>query len=188
MTKRRNSLAFITNIMGNIGAGKTSASDIFQNYGYYYSPEPVDDNPYLKKYYPNKKRWCFTMETHLELQYSNAMKLFKDSLHRFVVMDWGLPPVYVLTMKEYGVMTQEEFDTFFDFRKALNTPIPDLSIFLDVSPEECMNRIIKRGREFEIKNLDLKFLREKHLQYERFLCDFPGKVIKIKNDNLEEMR
>ena len=52
-------------IVGNIGAGKTTLTELLAKH-YHWEPqyEAVDDNPYLEDFYQDMKRWAFNLQIY----------------------------------------------------------------------------------------------------------------------------
>ena len=173
-------------IVGNIGSGKSTISRYFEKAGYMHIAEPVDENPYLERFYANKSRWCLSMEMDLQLAYHNAIKAAREQAPEFLVMDWGLPVVYVMNayVRE-KLLIKYEYDTFQRLMRFLNTPIPDITFYLDVTPEECLRRIKERNRECE-QDIDLNYLKNLDESYRNYLENFTGRVFFIKNETEAE--
>ncbi|HET8828562.1 MAG TPA: deoxynucleoside kinase, partial [Pelobium sp.] len=52
-------------IVGNIGAGKTTLTELLaKNYGWEAMYEAVDNNPYLEDFYSDMKRWSFNLQIY----------------------------------------------------------------------------------------------------------------------------
>ena len=52
-------------IVGNIGAGKTTLTELLaKNYGLEPLYEAVDNNPYLEDFYSDMKRWSFNLQIY----------------------------------------------------------------------------------------------------------------------------
>ncbi len=52
-------------IVGNIGAGKTTLTELLaKNYGWSPLFEAVDNNPYLEDFYSDMKRWSFNLQIY----------------------------------------------------------------------------------------------------------------------------
>ena len=64
-------------IAGNIGAGKTSLTELFaKHYGWEAHFEDVIDNPYLDDFYTHMERWSFNLQIYfLKVDFSNCSSL-----------------------------------------------------------------------------------------------------------------
>ncbi len=52
-------------IAGNIGAGKTSLTELLsEHYGWEANYEDVIDNPYLDDFYTHMERWSFNLQVY----------------------------------------------------------------------------------------------------------------------------
>ena len=53
-------------IAGNIGAGKTSLTELLQkHYGWEAHYEDVENNPYLNDFYKDMQRWSFNLQVFI---------------------------------------------------------------------------------------------------------------------------
>lgn len=154
-------------IGGMIGLGKTTIAEYIAdnlNANIYY--ESVDDNPILPLYYTEspeeiqKNRYPFLLQLYF---LNSRFKTIKDaSLHatkgisvidRSIYEDW----YFAKTNYNLGRMTDLEFSIY---EKILNNMMeeldtvpkkaPDLMVYLDGSLETVLERIKRRGREYEL--------------------------------------
>ena len=137
-------------VEGLIGVGKSTftkeASKIFNLNPMY---ESVEDNPFLEKFYDESSRWAYTLQMHF--LYDRFSKHTPDNtiLDRSIYGDIG----FATLLKNDGVLSKDEFDSYMKHYKILSTYIPpvDLCIHLHVDVDQAMRRISKRGRDFENK-------------------------------------
>ena len=64
--------------------------------------------------------------------------------------------------------------------------VPDVIVYLDVTPLKCLERIKSRGREFEV-NVDLEYLETLDKHYKEYLksCEDDGiKVFKLSSEDI----
>ncbi len=135
-------------VEGLIGVGKSTftkeASTLFNLNPMY---ESVDDNPFLEKFYSEPSRWAYTLQMHF--LYDRFTKHIPDNtiLDRSIFGDIG----FATLLKNDGVLSQDEFESYMKHYRILSTYIPpvDLCIHLHVSVDQAMERISKRGREYE---------------------------------------
>ena len=80
-------------IVGNIGAGKTTLTNLLaKHYGWEALYEAVDNNPYLEDFYSDMKRWSFNLQIYflnsrlkqlLEIHPKlNLQKKFRNSIYK----------------------------------------------------------------------------------------------------------
>lgn len=147
-----------------IGAGKTSLAELVANHfnsEVFY--ESVDDNPILPLFYTaseeeiQTKRYPFLLQLwFLNTRFKNIKEaLIKDNnvLDRSIYEDWYFAKVN----KDLGRISDLEFSLYEDLLnnmleelEELPKKSPDLMIYLSGSFETILERIKKRGREYEL--------------------------------------
>lgn len=175
-------------IEGLIGAGKTTLTkrlvDEFQLEPFY---EPVVSNPYLSRFYKDPQRWAFPMQTHImsmrAAMHRHAMHrcAFPDATFNGAVMDRGLPGDAVFAKLQYqlGNMSLDEYKTYKLLRDYFLETIraPAVVIYLDLSPEDALERIKARDRSCEA-GVDLPYLQALNRAYHTMLTEIKsGKSI-----------
>lgn len=147
-----------------IGAGKTSLAELVANHfnsEVFY--ESVDDNPILPVFYTaseeeiQTKRYPFLLQLwFLNTRFKSIKEaLVKDNnvLDRSIYEDWYFAKVN----KDLGRISDLEFSLYEDLLnnmleelEELPKKSPDLMIYLSGSFETILERIKKRGREYEL--------------------------------------
>ena len=147
-----------------IGAGKTSLAELVANHfnsEVFY--ESVDDNPILPVFYTaseeeiQTKRYPFLLQLwFLNTRFKSIKEaLSKDNnvLDRSIYEDWYFAKVN----KDLGRISDLEFSLYEDLLnnmleelEELPKKSPDLMIYLSGSFETILERIKKRGREYEL--------------------------------------
>ena len=147
-----------------IGAGKTSLAELVANHfnsEVFY--ESVDDNPILPIFYTaseeeiQTKRYPFLLQLwFLNTRFKSIKEaLIKDNnvLDRSIYEDWYFAKVN----KDLGRISDLEFSLYEDLLnnmleelEELPKKSPDLMIYLSGSFETILERIKKRGREYEL--------------------------------------
>lgn len=147
-----------------IGAGKTSLAELVANHfnsEVFY--ESVDDNPILPVFYTaseeeiQTKRYPFLLQLwFLNTRFKSIKEaLSKDNnvLDRSIYEDWYFAKVN----KDLGRISDLEFSLYEDLLnnmleelEGLPKKSPDLMIYLSGSFETILERIKKRGREYEL--------------------------------------
>ena len=152
----------IVSIMGLIGSGKSSLTKaLCEKYNYVKFMEPTsksegaDDNPYLDDYYKDPSRWAFTMQVHLLWE---RYKQFQEAHYRSLrgedcILDssYYADFAFAIVQHEDGYFTEKEFNTYVKMHEAIQPSLiyPDVIIYLDLSPEDTLERIKKRSRDCE---------------------------------------
>lgn len=151
-------------IGGMIGLGKTSVAEIlgdhFNSEVFY---ESVDDNPILPLFYTatdeeiEKYRYPFLLQLHfLDSRFKCIKRAFRNNnnvLDRSIYEDWYFAKVN----NELGRISDLEFEIYngllnnmMEELDELPKKAPDLMIYLKGSFETVLNRIMKRGRSYEL--------------------------------------
>lgn len=147
-----------------IGAGKSSLAKILgEHYGTDVFYESVDDNPILPLFYTaseeeiQAKRYPFLLQLHfLNTRFKSIKKaLVNDNnvLDRSIYEDWYFAKVN----HDLGRISDLEFGLYesllanmMEELEGLPKKSPDLMIYLHGSFEKILERIQKRGREYEL--------------------------------------
>lgn len=187
-------------LSGIIGAGKTTAAgSIAKIYGLEFLPEPVEENPWLGRFYENIPRWAFPMQIFLLFRRfaGHQYSVFSSAYRRSgVVQDRTIyeDSIFVRMLLKQGLFDELEADTYFQgfalMRHFLDEP--DAIIYLDVDPAVALERMRARGRDVE-KGIDLKYMTALRDEYEEYLSDISGRGVRIlrlewnKNRTIEEV-
>lgn len=150
-------------VAGMIATGKTSASEIIaQELGSEVFYEPVEDNPFLEKFYSSskevkdEKRYPFLLQLYfLGMRFDMIKKAYEHKhnvLDRSIYEDWYFAKVN----KDIGDINEEEFYIYVELLNNMMQEIgtlpkkaPDLLVYLHGSFDLVMKRIALRGRDFE---------------------------------------
>lgn len=177
-------------IAGNIGAGKTTLSELLAKH-YKWMPhyEDVDDNPYLNDFYNDMQRWSFNLQIFfLNSRFKQIIDLRKSG--KTVVQDRTIyedAEIFAPNLHSMGLMSTRDFNnykTLFDLMVSLIQP-PDLLIYLRASIPTLVNQIQKRGREYE-NSIRLDYLKQLNERYEAWIGGYKmGKLLVINVDDLD---
>lgn len=144
-------------LAGLIGAGKSSLAKILGEQLHstvFY--EAVDNNPVLDLYYQNPKQYAFLLQIYFLNKRFKAIKeasqlkngildrsIFEDDL--FLTLNYkngNVSSIECETYKELLANMLEELDE-------IPKKTPDILIYIDISFDKMLERIKKRGREYE---------------------------------------
>lgn len=172
-------------IAGNIGVGKSTLTHyLSEKWNLVLLPEPVKQNPFLKQYYEDPKRWG--MQSQLFFLAQRA-KLFKEAaiidhpkiVDRTLYEDAEIFARIALSRTEYAVYAQ-----IYEYLLE-NLPVPDLVIYLRASAQTLSRRIQLRGRSFE-KALPSAYLRKLNRHYDTWASSFHrAPLVVIDTDDLD---
>jgi len=171
---------------GNIAAGKsTLAKQLADRLGYVLFLEPTVENPFLEKYYGDPKAYALPMQLWLLKQryitYVNALKYLHEEQQRQpgatrargVILDRSIFSDVVFAEKNFrdGNFSREGYDYYLALRAQLlqPLPLPHAVLYLDVSPQQCYDRIHGlRQRDCE-GGIPLAYLQGLHDCYRQLL-------------------
>ncbi|MFT6338603.1 MAG: deoxyadenosine/deoxycytidine kinase [Halioglobus sp.] len=177
-------------IAGNIGAGKTTLSEMLSNhYDWTVMYEDTNTNPYLADFYEDMKRWSFNLQIYfLNSRYQQILDI--RSGNRTVVQDRTIfedAYIFAPNLHDMGLMAERDFNNYFDLFKLMSTQVgaPDLLIYLQSSIPTLVDHIQKRGREYE-GSMSLDYLKRLNEKYEKWISNYTeGKLLIINVDNLD---
>jgi deoxyadenosine/deoxycytidine kinase len=172
-------------IAGNIGVGKSTLTrHLADKWGLVLLPEPVRQNPFLKLYYEDPKRWGIQSQLFFLTQ---RVGLFKQA------GSLGHPKIVDRTLYEdaeifaHIALSRVEYEVYRQLYEYLleNLPVPDLVVYLRASTRTLSRRIQSRGRSFE-KSLASSYLRKLNNRYNSWASSFQrAPIIVIDTDDLD---
>lgn len=177
-------------VAGNIGAGKTTLTEMLaKHYGWMPQYEPTDGNPYLNDFYNDMQRWAFSLQVYF---LNNRLKQLLDiqaSTHTVIQDRTIYEDAYIFApnLHEMGLMSRRDFENYAHFFKTLNQMIspPDLLIYLKASIPTLVDRIQKRGRDYE-ENIRLDYLKRLNEHYNNWIDKYKeGPLLIIESDQLQ---
>ena len=176
-------------IAGNIGAGKTSLVELLSKH-YKWEPhfEDVIHNPYLDDFYMHMERWAFNLQVYfLNSRFRQLMSLNRSE-KSFVQDRTVYEDAYIFApnLHSMGLMNQRDFNNYQSLFELLESMIkaPELLIYLRSSIPNLVNKIHKRGREYE-NSISIEYLSRLNERYEAWISTYEkGKLLVIDVDNL----
>ena len=177
-------------IAGNIGAGKTSLTELLaKHYAWEAHFEDVIDNPYLDDFYNHMERWSFNLQIYfLKSRFQQFLNIKNGK--KTIVQDRTIyedAHIFAPNLKAMGLMNQRDFKNYQELFEFMDSLIigPDLLIYLRSSIPNLVNKIHKRGREFE-NSISIDYLSRLNERYEAWTSTYDkGKIIIIDVDNID---
>ena len=174
----------------NIGAGKTTLTGMLAKH-YNWEPhyEAVDENPYLDDFYNEMQRWSFNLQIYFLRSRLAQVKAIREG-NKSVVQDRTIyedAHIFAPNLHAMGLMTSRDYDNYraiFDLMDSF-MDAPDLLIYLRASVPKLVERIQRRGRDYE-NNIRLDYLNRLNERYEAWISEYTkGKLLIIDVDNLD---
>lgn len=146
-------------VEGLIGSGKTTfAREVGKRLEFQCIEEPVDDNPYLKPFYQDPRKYATMMQIYLlhrryALQKAAALVSLGVGPYKGAILDRSLSGdrVFARLHVEEGNISELDWNTYeMCYSVMCHTLLPPTRlIFLDVQPETAFKRMQKRSRDAE---------------------------------------
>ena len=154
-------------VEGNIGAGKTSLTKIIsKKYNSKCLFENYIDNPYLKSFYKNPKKYSYDVETYF---LNERIKSLQDSMldkNQAIVADYSLYKSLIFSKQNLNSSDFKKYNL--EYEKGLSLiKEPNLIIYLNAPTWFLLDRIKKRGRVFE-RNISVSYLKTIEKGYRGF--------------------
>jgi len=177
-------------IAGNIGAGKTSLTELLAKH-YNWEPhyEDVIDNPYLDDFYNHMERWSFNLQVYFLKSRFEQLLSFREN-NKTVIQDRTIyedAHIFAPNLNAMGLMNQRDFNNYKGIFELMESLIqgPDILIYLRSSIPNLVNKIHKRGREYE-SSISIDYLSRLNERYEAWISSYDAsKLIIIDVDSLD---
>ena len=177
-------------IAGNIGAGKTSLTELLaKHYHWEAHFEDVIDNPYLDDFYNHMERWSFNLQIYFLKSRFEQLLSFMES-KKTIIQDRTIyedAHIFAPNLNAMGLMNQRDFNNYQGIFSLMESLIkgPDLLIYLRSSIPNLVNKIHKRGREYE-NSISIDYLSRLNERYESWISTYDEKkLIIIDVDSLD---
>jgi deoxyadenosine/deoxycytidine kinase len=177
-------------IVGNIGAGKTTLTELLaKNYGFEPLFEAADNNPYLEDFYSDMKRWSFNLQIYfLNSRFRQIMDIQEGKKN--IIQDRTIYEdayIFAENLHDMGLMTTRDYDNYKAIFENITSFIkpPDLLVYLKASVPTLVNNIQRRGREYEI-GIRLDYLSKLNEKYQKWIGGYKlGKLLILDKDKLD---
>lgn len=152
-------------VEGIIGAGKSTFCEFIERrLNLYRIPEPVEENPYLDKFYADPPRWALHMQMWLVTRRCQAIiKAQRGDFGdvRGILVDRSIlgDRVFAEINKSEGNISKEFWPIYTDFFETMAELIspPDMIVYLNVTPGKAMSGVKSRGRASENTGVTISY-------------------------------
>ena len=180
-------------IAGNIGVGKSTLTELLsKRLGWEPYFEAVDENPYLADFYQDMQRWAF----HSQIFFlSRRLRHHYELLQRrhSVIQDRSVyedAEIFARNLYLQGHMNERDYRVYRDLYETVVAvlPPPDLVVYLQASVPTLLERIRRRGRDYE-QGIAPEYLERLNTLYEEWIAHFNlCPVLTIPADRLDFVR
>jgi deoxyguanosine kinase len=169
-------------VEGPIGVGKTSlARRLAQSFGSELVLEQGDENPFLERFYRNPRAAAFQTQLYFLFQRARQMQELRqaDLFERVRVSDYLLDKDRLFARL---TLDDEEFALYDQVfaRLAIDAPVPDLVVYLQAPVDVLLERIARRGIQYE-QAIERRYLERLVESYSRFFLEFDAAPVLIVN-------
>jgi deoxyadenosine/deoxycytidine kinase len=164
--------------------GKSSlAQALAENYGARLVREPLEDNPFLARFYEEPQRYAFTAQLSFLIErYRQQQELAQmDLFQQATVADYLFAKDRIfaeITLSEDELALYDRIYGLLDARVRQ----PDLVVFLDADIDVLLRRLRKRARSFE-KRLGREYLEKLAEAYRRFFHGYRDAPLLVVNSS-----
>lgn len=174
-------------VEGPIGVGKTTLTKyLAETFNYDTLLERAEENPFLERFYANEKNAALSTQLFFLFQRAQQLNELKqtDLFHPVRVADFLMAKDHLfaeVTLEEDELkLYQQVYD-----RVTIDSPTPDLVIYLQASTDILISRIEKRGIAAE-KSINGDYLNTLNEAYARFFHFYDeGPLLIINADDID---
>lgn len=153
-------------VIGPVGLGKsTFAEALASRFNLPLFEEPWEKNEYI----PHLPLHVFSCQyKQMSIMRQQAALIAKRARKEPVVADRIYQETFDIFSRQYRhLLTYEEWAALeaYDQQYSGSVAVPDIVFALQANPEVALNRIKKRGRDFEVDKITLSYCREQDLLY-----------------------
>lgn len=188
MTKK-----YFVAIAGNMGVGKSTLTRLLAedlNWAPFY--EAVDDNPYLPDFFRDMPTWSFHSQVFF---LSRRMRCQRQIAHHphSVIQDRSVyedADIFARNLRQRGYMSERDYRVYRELYDEIVQflPKPDLIIYLKASIPTLIERVHRRGRDFE-RDISPLYLQQLNELYNAWIEDFTlCPILTVPTDRLDFVR
>jgi deoxyadenosine/deoxycytidine kinase len=169
-------------IEGPIGVGKTSlVRRLGRSFGSELVLEQDAENPFLERFYRNPRAVAFQTQLYFLFQRSRQLQDLRQSdlFEKVRVADYMLEKDRLFARI---TLDDEEFALYEQVyeRLAIDAPLPDLIVYLQAPVDVLLERIARRGIDYE-QQIERRYLERLTEGYARFFLEYDAAPVLIVN-------
>ena len=171
-------------IDGPIGAGKTTVSKMLsENLGADLILEPVEKNPFLTEFYKDRQRNAFKTQLFFLLnRYQQQQELKQtDLFSSTTICDYTFAKDLIFASINLNEDEHNLYNTVYNLLDS-RLPKPDIVVYLQAEPSVLLQRIKKRGHNYE-KQIQMEYLEDLTNAYNEFFFQYKDTPLLIVNSN-----
>lgn len=158
-----------------VGAGKTVYVEMLSkemNIPCFH--EPVQDNPILDRFYHDRKRYSFPIQIFFLNRRFRMLKQAAE-LGKPTLMDRSIygDMIFAKLLYEKGDMDKDEYNLYHDLLINMldHVEAPKLMIYLKIDTDSAIERIKKRGRDYE-QIVEREYWEKLNREYENYFAEY----------------
>ena len=135
------------------------------------------------------ERWSFNLQIYfLQHRFKSHIDIVKSD--EGVIQDRTIYEdayIFAPNLNAMGLMPKRDYENYLSLFETMIHLVkaPDLLVYLESSIPNLVNKIHKRGREYE-KTISIEYLSRLNERYEAWITNYDsGKLLKINVDNLD---
>ena len=160
-------------VEGPIGVGKTTlAKALCKRLGARLVLEEFDENPFLREFYKDKDRVAFQTQVYFLLTRFKQQEgvLQQDLFARAIVSDYLFAKDRIFAYLNLAEAEVQLYERIYELIQPRLLK-PDLVVYLQARPEVLVERMKKRGREYEM-SVDAQYLEDLQRAYNSFFFHY----------------
>jgi len=177
-------------ITGNIGAGKTTLSEMLsEHFGWDIQYEAVDTNPYLDDFYHDMGKWAFNLQIYfLGSRFKQITEIRKSNKN--VIQDrtfYEDAYIFAENLHDMGFLSDRDFNNYRSIFHLMTSFVsaPDLLVYLRADTSKLVSQIAARGRDYET-SISIEYLSKLNEKYENWINNYKeGKLLIINMDEID---
>ena len=177
-------------VAGNIGVGKSTLVKLLSEVlGWTPFYEPVTENPYLTDFYADMQTWAFHSQVYFLMRRLHIHRQLMK-MNGSVIQDRSVyedAEIFAHNLHRQNAISDRDYATYRELYQVLVEflPPPDLVLYLRASVPTLLERISKRGRDYE-KTISPEYLADLNTLYENWIEHFAlCPILTIPCDNLD---